>query len=229
VLEHLATVARYKTGDWVYRSSDPIEHWYRIVEGAARKSVLSGDGRRHIVEFLVPGDLFGFSAASVRYFGVEALVAKTLIARYPRRGAEGLANSDPQLARELRELAFESVARLQRRIVTLARSTAIERVSAFLLEMADRGHTAPTDAVPLPMSRYDIADYLGLAVETVSRTLTELRGRDVIAFRSVRELLIPDRGVLKELAEGLTCVGTPLAREVPSIRRQGPAEFRLSN
>jgi CRP/FNR family nitrogen fixation transcriptional regulator len=213
-LERLATVAQYAAGEWVYSSSDRIEYWFRIVRGAARKSALSGDGRRHIVAFLLPGDFFGFSSALGCHFGVDAIVPRTLVALYPRRGAEKLADSDPQLARALRALAFESIEGLQRRIAALGRSSALERVSGFLLEMADRGDRASGHEVPLPMSRYDVADYLGLAVETVSRTLTELRARRVIAFRSVRQLVIRDRAVLEDLAEGLPGVATPLSRGI---------------
>jgi CRP-like cAMP-binding protein len=127
--------------------------------------------------------------------------------------AERLADSDPQFARYIREAAFESIARLQRRMVTLAQTSALEKVSAFLLEIADRSHTAPTQAVFLPMSRYDIADYLAIAVETVSRALTELRGRHAIAFRSARQMRISDRGALEEVADRLTKPGVHLPRD----------------
>jgi CRP-like cAMP-binding protein len=198
-LERLAVVARYEAGESVYRCNDPIEYWYRVVRGAARKSALSGDGRRHIVDFMLPGDFFGL--ARPRHFCVEALFPGTLIARYPRVSVERLADCDPLIARNIRELAFEAIARLQGRMVILSRSKALERVSSFLLEMVDRSRISPSHAVFLPMSRYDIADYLGLAVETVSRALTELRQRHTIAFRSVRQVRICDRAALEGLAE----------------------------
>lgn len=103
----------------------------------------------------------------------------------------------------IREAAFTSIVHLQRRMVVLGRTSALEKVSAFLLEMADRSQSLPIHAVLLPMSRYDIADYVGVAVETVSRTLTELRRSRVISFRSVRHVRIGDRGALEELADGL--------------------------
>jgi CRP/FNR family transcriptional regulator, nitrogen fixation regulation protein len=201
-LDRLATLAQYGAGEPVYRCNDPNEHWYHVIRGAARKCALSADGRRHIVDFLLPGDFFGFTYSVVRQFCVEALFHATLIARYPRAAAEHLADSDPQIARMIRELAFSSIARLQRRMVILSGSRALERVSAFLLQMADRDHLTPADTVFLPMSRYDIADYLGLAVETVSRALTELRDRRVIVFTSVRRLRLCDRNALEELADG---------------------------
>jgi CRP/FNR family nitrogen fixation transcriptional regulator len=202
-LERLAIVNRYEIGTSIYRYNDPVEHWFRIVAGAARMSALTGDGRRHIVDFMLPSDFFGFAASGGRNFCVEAIIPGTLIARYPRRSAERLADCDPQIARHIREVAFESIARLQRRTVILGRTRALEKVSAFLLEMADRSHTAPTHAVYLPMSRYDIADYLGMAVETVSRTLTQLRSRAAIAFCAARQVQICNRGALEKFADRL--------------------------
>jgi CRP/FNR family transcriptional regulator, nitrogen fixation regulation protein len=207
-MESLAIPALYENGEAVYRHYEPVDYWYRVVAGAARKSALTADGERHIVDFLLPGDLFGFGARGVRPFGVEAIVPSTLIARYPRRDVEELADSDPQIARGIRESAFDSIARLQRRMLILSRTSALERVAAFLLEMADRGHEAGSHLVFLPMSRYDIADYLGMAVETVSRALTELRTRHAIALRGVRRVLICDRPALEELVARLTrCTG----------------------
>jgi CRP/FNR family nitrogen fixation transcriptional regulator len=216
-LERLASVARYGIGESVYRFNDPIEHWFRIISGAARKSTLTGDGRRHIVDFILPGDLFGFGAIESRQFCVEAIAPGTLVARYPCRTAERLADSDPQIARMVREAAFESITRLQRRMVTLGRTSALEKVSTFLLEMADRYHTAATHTLLLPMSRYDIADYLAMAVETVSRTLTELRARHTIALGAVRQVRICNRGALEEVADRLTEPGGSATRNLTRI------------
>jgi CRP/FNR family transcriptional regulator, nitrogen fixation regulation protein len=211
-MESLAIASRYANGEAVYRCNDPVEYWYRIVAGAARKSALTADGYRHIVDFLLPGDLFGFGARGLRPFCVEAIVPGTLVVRYPRRSVEQLADSDPRIARGIRESAFDSIARLQRRMVILSRTSAIERVGAFLLEMADRGHGTPPHTVFLPMSRYDIADYLGMAVETVSRALTELRSRRAIVLRGVRRIHICDRSALENLADRLAEFGAPAAR-----------------
>jgi CRP/FNR family transcriptional regulator, nitrogen fixation regulation protein len=203
-LERLAILGRYDTGEPVYRCNDSIEHWYRLVSGAARLGAVSGDGRRHIVDFVFPGDFFGFAGFGSRQFCVEAMVAGTLVARYPRSSAERLADADPQTARNIRKAAFQSIARMQRRMVMLGQTSALEKVSAFLLEMSDRSHHCASSAVFLPMSRYDIADYLAMAVETVSRTLTELRIRQTIAFRGVRHVCICNRNALAALASGLS-------------------------
>ncbi len=226
VLQRLSVSVVYKGREPIYHCKDRTEHWYHIVSGAARKSTLSCDGRRHIVDFILPGEPFGLAAAGFRRFCVEALVAGTLVARFPRVAAERLADSDPQVSRYIREAAFASIARLQLRMAILGRTSALEKVSAFLLEMEDRSQSSPVHTVVLPMSRYDIADYLGMAVETVSRTLTELRRRRVIAFRSLRHVGISDRGELEELADGLS------SRAVqPDIAtaRQALSEIRQSN
>ena len=201
-LKQLAVVARYDTDQPIHRYNDPAQYWFRIVAGAARKIALSGDGRRHIVDFLLPGDFFGFCASSEHHFCVETIVAGSLVARFPRRSAERLADSDPQVARYIRQAAFESIARLQRRTLILAGSSALEKVGAFLLEMADRAGVEQTPWVCLPMSRSDIADYLAMAVETVSRALTELRARRAIAYRDARRVQICDRRVLARAPMG---------------------------
>jgi CRP/FNR family transcriptional regulator, nitrogen fixation regulation protein len=202
-LAGFAVLARYTSGQSIYRCTDKIEHWYQLVSGAARKSSLSSDGRRHIVDFVMPNDLFGLAAAGVRRFCVEALVPGTLIARFPRGVAERLADYDPEVAHYIRNATFKSIVHLQQRLVILGRTSALEKVSSFLLEIADRGADLPMQTVLLPMSRYDIADYIGVAVETVSRMLTELRRSRVIEFPSARRVRIGDRGVLEELANGL--------------------------
>ena len=204
-LERLAIVARYENDQPIYRSNDPAEHWFRIISGAARKSSLSGEGQRHIVDFLLPGDFFGFGVGGGYQCSAEAIVSGTLVARYVRAGAERLADSDPLVAQYIRKIAFESIGRLQRRTVLLGRSSALEKVSAFLLEMTDRSAVEQSDWMSLPMSRSDIADYLAMAVETVSRTFTLLRARRSIAFRDrdARQVQICDRGALEKLAERL--------------------------
>lgn len=200
-LERLATQVRCKVGEAVYHCSEATHYWYRIVLGAARKSAVTADGCRHIVEFLLPGDFFGFGPGDTEYFSVETISPGTVVARYPRHEAERLTESDPQVGRHIREVAFASINRLQTRMVILGRTSALEKVSAFLLEMADRARPGPVHSVVLPMSRYDIADYLAVAVETVSRALTELRGRGVISLGRVRTVSICDRAALERIVQ----------------------------
>jgi CRP/FNR family nitrogen fixation transcriptional regulator len=209
-LDSLATLTRSEVGDTIYHCREQTHYWYRIITGAARKCALTADGRRQIVDFLVPGDLFGFGVRHTHHFSAEVIIPGTTIARYPRHSAEQLAEVDPQISRWIREMAFESISRLQVRTLILGRTSALARVSAFLLEWSDRCAPSRTTAVTLPMSRYDIADYLAMAVETVSRALTALRIRQVIALRGTRRLRICNRSALEQVVEGSAGVSTEL-------------------
>jgi CRP/FNR family transcriptional regulator, nitrogen fixation regulation protein len=200
-LEHLATLTCYAAGEPIYRQRQPAVQWHRILSGAARKCVQMPNGSRHIVDFLFPRDLFGFGKANRHGCSVEAIAATTKVASYPRDRVMALAETDPGIARQIRETAFDAICRLQLRLLILGQRTAIARVCSFILEMADRTAANPPGMVILPMSRYDIADYLALTVETISRTLTNLQLRGAIAIHRSRILQIRDRAVLARLAE----------------------------
>ena len=109
-----------------------------------------------------------------------------------------MADADPQLARELRQVAYKALARSRAHLLILGRITAREKVGAFLLELVERFSGGATDTVMLPISRYDIADCLALSVETVCRSLTELKQRGVIALSGTRCVRIVDRQALEE-------------------------------
>jgi CRP/FNR family nitrogen fixation transcriptional regulator len=220
-LEHLATLTCYATGEPIYRQRQPAVRLHRIISGAARKCVQMPDGRRHIVDFLFPGDLFGFGNANQHDCSVEAIAATTKVASYPRDGLLTLAETDPRVGRQVRETTFDAICRLQLRLLILGQRTAIARVCSFVLEMADRTAANPPDAVILPMSRYDIADYLGLAVETISRTLTTLQLGGAITIHRRRIVQICVRTVLARLAEE---VDVELPRQEPARGDRRPSE-----
>jgi CRP/FNR family transcriptional regulator, nitrogen fixation regulation protein len=191
------TSVTYHRAQEIYGETAPAEHWYRLETGAARKYALIADGRRCIVDFLFPGDYFGFRMRHCNSFAVEAIVPGTKVARYSRRILEAAADRDSRIAREIREIAFEAIARSQARLLILGRVTAIEKVGAFLLEMMTRCSGHNRRVVNLPMSRYDIADYLTISVETVSRALTQLKRSGVIRLDGNRCLQLLDCEVLE--------------------------------
>ena len=197
VMESLGTLRRYGVDQTVYCPYEATDYWYQLIGGAARKCTQMSDGRRQIVDFLLPGDLFGFHAGARHDCCVECVAPNTTVMRYQRPQMELLMESDPQLARRVREIAFDSIDRMQSRTILLGCSRALERVCGFLLEMADRRQIEADGTVALPMSRYDIADYLAIAVETVSRSLTTLRSKEVIAFFDTRHFRIVNRKALK--------------------------------
>jgi CRP-like cAMP-binding protein len=189
-MEALEAIMRFHRGETIYDQGDPAEYWYCVASGLARKCALMSEGRRRIVDFLLPGEFFGFSAGDEHAFAVEAVVEGTTVARYPRGRIERLADGDPQLRRLIRELVFQAISRVQARILILGPTTAREKVFYFLADIAKRSSHETTAAVVLPMSRYDIADYLALSVETVSRSLTRLRHSGAISLLDGRRVRI---------------------------------------
>jgi CRP/FNR family nitrogen fixation transcriptional regulator len=154
--------------------------------------VLRADGRRQIVGLQLPGDFLGFTASDEYEYTAQAITEGTMLASYPRRQVEPLADSDPGLAREQRQVTFEAMSRLQAQLLILGRITALETVGSFILGM----ETHSGGPIALPVSRYDIADYLAVSVETVSRSLTDLRRRGVIKLSGTRTIRIVDRDAL---------------------------------
>ncbi|HEY0939734.1 MAG TPA: helix-turn-helix domain-containing protein [Steroidobacter sp.] len=201
-LEILATRTEVAVSERLYSAGEAADAWYRLMTGAACECIQTADGRRQIVDFLLPGDLFGFCSRARHECSVQIIAEGTSLARYPRRYAEELASLDPEVAQVVRRRAFESISRLQSRTVLLGRTNALEKISAFLLEMIERTSAGASDDLVLPMSRYDIADYLAMAVETVSRALTTLKALDAITLANSRQVRITDRDALESRARG---------------------------
>ena len=197
-LDALAAIVPFHRGQEICSQGRPVEHWYFLISGAARQCAIRPDGHRQIVDLLLPGDFFGFAFGEELDAAIEAVAEATIVASYPRRRVEMLADSNPKIARELRQIAFTALSRMQAQLLILGRVTALEKVSSFILKMATRLSNGDNNQVALPISRYDIADYLGVSVETVSRALSELKERGAIKLMGVRIVSILDRDILEE-------------------------------
>jgi CRP/FNR family transcriptional regulator, nitrogen fixation regulation protein len=198
LLEQFGITVTIQRGHEVYGQGQPTEFCWRIFSGCVRTVKLLEDGRRLIGAFLWPGDLFGIDDLSVHNFGTEAVTDVTL-RRYPRRTVEALAQSHTALALRLRVLMAADLQHAHRQMMLLGRKTIIERVASFLLDMDRRSTTTDRRTMDVPMSRADIADYLGTTTETVSRAIARLRHDGTLAvLRSGFEFR--DRVALTELA-----------------------------
>ena len=197
-LDALAVIVPYHRGQEICGQGRSVEHWYFLISGAARRCAIRSDGRRQIVDLLLPGDFFGLAFGDQSDATVEAVAENTVVASYPRPRIEVLADSDPKIARELRDIAFKALSRMETQLLILGRITALEKVGSFLLEMSARLSNGDTERIALPISRYDIADYLGVSVETVSRALSHLKQRGAIKLLSTRTVSIVHRDVLEE-------------------------------
>ena len=193
--EAAGTRIALRRGAELYVEGDESRYCYKVVSGAVRRCKLMIDGRRHIASFHGPGELLGFAPAGHHDLTAEA-ITDTVVLRYPRAAIESRAERDPGLARELRSLVCRSLVEAHERMLLLGCKSAAERVAAFLIERAD---AAATDRVELPMPRHDVADYLGLTIETVSRVLGTLKRSGVIAIPTAQRIDILDREALAEL------------------------------
>jgi CRP/FNR family transcriptional regulator, nitrogen fixation regulation protein len=179
----------------IYGENEPAEYLYKVVSGSVRTYKVLNDGRRQIGAFYLPGDVFGLEVGDEHTFSAEAIVnSKILVIK--RSALINLAARDNETARKLWTMTADELQRVQAHILLLIK-TAQERVAGFLLEMASRVPVG--NEIDLPMSRQDIADYLGLTIETVSRTLTQLENTAAIAVPSSRRIVLRNRAALNRL------------------------------
>jgi CRP/FNR family nitrogen fixation transcriptional regulator len=178
----------------IYGENESADYLYKVVSGVVRTYKLLNDGRRQIGSFYLPGDIFGLEIGGEHTSSAEA-VAVSKIQVIKRSAVIALAGRDKEVARQLWSLTATELRRAQDHIMLLLK-TAQERVVGFLLEMAERNLASEFD---LPMSRQDIADYLGLTIETVSRTLTQLANSGAIAVPTSRHIVLRRRGALNRM------------------------------
>src|SRR6516164_1515176 len=179
----------------IYGENEPAGYLYKVVSGTVRTYKVLVDGRRQIGAFHLPGDIFGFESGEAHTFSAEAITDCKIIV-IKRSAVMALAARDTDVARQMWELTARELQRVQKHSLALIK-TAEERVAGFLLEMADR--VASGGTVELPMSRQDIADYLGLTIETVSRTLKHLEDAAAIEVAKRRRILLRNRSALRRL------------------------------
>jgi CRP/FNR family nitrogen fixation transcriptional regulator len=197
-LRSIGTVISAAEGEEVFAEGDDTDHFYKVISGVVRVCKFLSDGRRQIEAFHVEGEVFGLELGDSRTMSAEAVGDCTLVA-YRRRGAESLAQKDESVGRQLFQYAMLNLAHAQDHSLLLARRGASEKVAAFLLGWA-RQLSASGKLIGLAMSRQDIADYLGLTIETVSRSLSQMERQGVIALPSLREVRLNNIEALKVLA-----------------------------
>jgi CRP/FNR family transcriptional regulator, nitrogen fixation regulation protein len=179
----------------IYGENEPADYLYKVLSGTVRTYKILNDGRRQIGAFYMPGDMFGLEVGDDHTFSAEAICdCKVLVIK--RSALVALAARNNEVARQLWTMTAGELHRAQNHMMLLIK-TAQERVAGFLLEMAKRS-SAITE-VELPMSRQDIADYLGLTIETVSRTLTQLENSAAIAVPTSRRIVLRNRAALTRL------------------------------
>src|SRR5215470_11408919 len=194
-IEMMGAPMSFSRNSEIYGENEPADYLYKVISGTVRTYRILSDGRRQIGAFYLPGDIFGLEVGAEHHFSAEAITdAKVLVIK--RSALVSLANRDGDVARQLWSFTARELQRVQDHVLLLIKS-AQQRVASFLLEMADR--LANAETVELPMSRQDIADYLGLTIETISRTLTQLELEAAIALPTSRRVVLRNRKALSRL------------------------------
>lgn len=193
--ERLGTPMTYDRNEEIYAQDDEVEMLFRVVRGVVRTSRVTAEGRRQVGDFYYEGDLFGLEPGPLHRFAAEALTDCEV--QVVRRSAVRAFAGDAEVDRAILAETSREMERLQEHVLLLGKKTARERVGCFLMAMAQR---QPEEAVDLPMGRQDMADYLGLTIETVSRMLTQLQGEAIVEFPSTRRFQVRKWTALEALA-----------------------------
>lgn len=187
----------------IFDEGEPAANVYNVTEGAVKIYKLLPDGRRQITGFLLPGDFLGLTYNETYAYSAEAL-APTRLCCFPRRRLEALLEELPKLEQRLLGMASHELAAAQDQMMLLGRKSARERVVSFLLMLsaASIRHGGRAEPLFLPMSRGDIADYLGLTIETVSRTLGRLKAQGLVELLDEKHIRLSQLEALAEIAGG---------------------------
>jgi CRP/FNR family transcriptional regulator len=196
----VSAVQVHRPGDVLFSEGDRADAVYEVLSGMVRLYKLLPDGRRQVTGFLTAGQLLGLAPEGTCVFTADA-VTEISVCCYPRAAFERLIDEVPGFARRLLAVTSHELRAAQDQMVLLGRKTAAEKLASFLLLMGVRQSGRP-DEIDIPMTRGDIADYLGLTVETVSRTMTRLRQDGLIALPTPARVRVLDRKALESLAAG---------------------------
>lgn len=184
-------------GEEVFAEGDAAEFFYKVVSGTVRTYKLLSDGRRQIDAFHLAGDIFGIEAGAEHRFSAEAVDGATVIA-FRRSRLDSLTQQNPAFGEQVMSSMIRNLERAQEHMLLLGRKTAQEKIASFLLDLAQRMHE--DDQFELPMQRTDIADHLGLTIETVSRTLTQFARQGLIKLAaSSRNVVLANKPALERL------------------------------
>jgi len=196
-LRTAGTVVNVVQGRQICAEGEDTDVFYKVVSGVVRVCRFLSDGRRQIEAFHITGEVFGFEMGDERRLAAEAVSDCTLIC-YRRRSVESLALKDENVTRQLFQYAMQSLAHAQGHSLLLGRRGAAEKVASFLLGWAK--NAAQGRIVDLAMTRQDIADYLGLTIETVSRSLSQMERDGVIGLPNIRQVRLNNIEALEDLA-----------------------------
>ncbi len=203
-LEAITVSKDYEPGQTVFEGGDEPRFIYNLTEGMIRLVKLLPNGRRQIVGFVFPGDMLGLASHGAYTCSAEA-IGPVRLCRFPREKMLELLNEFPNLKSRLLDIAADELSEAQEQMLLLGRKSPVEKVASFLwrLHTENMRCGGAVNQIDLGMGRIDIADYLGLTIETVSRTFTRLRNDGVIRLEGANHVVIVNEDALEELAEAM--------------------------
>lgn len=185
----------------LFYEGDDTANLYEVIEGVVRVYKIFADGRRQVISFAYPGDLIGFGQAETFRFDCDALT-RARVRVIPQNSLLRAVRERPELGEKILAIAANQVNSMQDLSIMLCRKSAIERLASFLIYLVRRSpESMASSQVSLPMTRADIADYLGLTIETVSRNFTKLRTMGIIALVGTGAVQVRDMNRLRQLSE----------------------------
>lgn len=210
-LERLAAAAvtmSVQSGHSFIQEGDPAEHFFNVTAGTAKLYKLLPDGRRQVTGFAGVGYFLGLAVSTGYSFSAEAL-DPVRVCRFSRTKLRGLLDDFPALEKKLLEVASNELVVAQEQMLLLGRKTARERLASFLVARANmlphcQASAGLKERIHLPMTRSDIADYLGLTIETVSRTLSRFKAEALIEIPGNSEIVVLKHAVLDDIATGMS-------------------------
>jgi CRP/FNR family nitrogen fixation transcriptional regulator len=200
-LQSIGTKVRVARNQAIFSEGDASDHAYKVVSGVVRLCRHMADGRRQIVQFLFPSDFFNILGLGEHGFTAEA-VSDVVLMSYPQRQLAKLADERISIQHRFMTLLSQRLNEIQCHLMMLGRESAKERVASFLIQLVERTGSEDDDLIDLPMGRQDIADYLGLRIETICRVFSEMKHEGLIDARNMHQFALLGLDALRAIAEG---------------------------
>jgi len=194
-----STRQHFGRNEIMFQEGDRAERVYRVISGTVRLCRHAANGTRHIADFVLPGELIGFDERTTHPFTAEAVTPVTLLS-YARSSFDRLVASTPAVRAHLVSLLTANLRAAEQQAFVLGAHTAKQRVASFLLRLAGREDAMAGERLDVPMSRNDIADYLGMTIETVCRALAALRDENIVTVPNSHQFILNDVGALRAIA-----------------------------
>ncbi|MDE1986396.1 MAG: helix-turn-helix domain-containing protein [Alphaproteobacteria bacterium] len=202
-MDAAGVTVKFVRNETIYSKGDEARYSYKVIEGAVRLSRIFADGRRQIVNFYLPDETFGIELTA-EYTSTAEAVGDVLALRCPRICIAQLTEGNPDVSQKRLAMLSKSLSAAEQHVAMLGHQSAKERVASFFLALEMQQHTQVEGMLDLPLSRQDIADYLGLTIETTCRALSDLKRQKIIDAPSRRRIVIRDLPGLQAIAEGDT-------------------------